>query len=302
EELKLSLERHQIIIDQTNDIVFEWDLQKDSIYFSNNWKKLFGYEPITKDININFFENLRIHKDDLQGFYDMITVVLNGGKYLDHECRLQKQDGQYIWVKIKLTIQQDENKKPIKGVGVIININDSKNESLRLIKEAQIDSLTQVYNKMTAETLIKNYFKEMTNEELCALLILDADYFKKINDENGHYFGDLFIKEAAKAIKSTVKDIDIVGRMGGDEFIILLKNIFINDYSWQKAEEILKAFRKIRVKTSTGQILQQREYSCSIGIAIYNDKSITFEEIYKKADSALYKAKEKGRNCFYICN
>lgn len=124
-----------------------------------------------------------------------------------------------------------------------------------------------------------------------ALFMIDTDNFKQINDTEGHMIGDIVLTEMASGMKKIMRDSDVVGRIGGDEFTIFMKNISSVKDAEKKAEELLYMFRHLFQKEKSFL-----KVTCSIGIAIYPKDGTTFKEIYARADKALYQAKIIGKN------
>lgn len=294
ENLRLSLERHEIIMDQTTDIIFEWDIKKDSFIFSHNWQKKFGYEPITENISTVTGANSHILASDLPAFTGILEDIRQGSPYVETEVRIKKADALYIWCRIRITAQYDENCEPFKAVGVIVDIDNEKRQSQELMQKAERDALTKLYNKGTTENIIENYLSRCPKNSLCALLIIDIDDFKTINDTRGHLFGDAFLMEIASKIQTLFRSGDVVGRIGGDEFIAFIRDIPCVSVAANKARQVLESFHGLDEFNAGGQT------SCSIGIACYPDHAQSFHELYQCADYALYQAKRQGKNQFVV--
>ncbi len=157
---------------------------------------------------------------------------------------------------------------------------------------ASKDALTGLYNKKTTEEQIIKFLADEQNASCGALMIIDIDNFKSVNDTFGHLYGDAVIKQLGGILKSAFQKSDVLGRVGGDEFFVFLKNYKDNDVLVQRAQEICEGFRKTYEQNGVTV-----KVSASVGIATtYN--SFEFEEIYKMADIALYNTKAKGKNGF----
>ncbi|GKH31624.1 diguanylate cyclase [Muricomes sp. OA1] len=182
------------------------------------------------------------------------------------------------------------------SIGLDITGERKKIEPLQHIAEK--DSLTGIYNRAETEKQIKRYIVENSNA-MGALFMIDTDNFKQINDTNGHMVGDIVLAEMAAGMKGLMRESDIVGRIGGDEFIIFMKNIVTPKDAEKKAEDLLRMFRHLFEKEKSPVCI-----TCSIGAAIYPRDGRTFKEMYRKADLALYQAKSQGKNHYviYDCN
>lgn len=296
EELKMCLERYQIIMNQTNDIMFEWNIQTDTLEFSSNWKNKFKYLPLQDHFYEDFLTNSHIHSDDKERFALMLERIRQGVSYAEEEVRVCERENRYIWCRVRMTALFDDEGQPVRAVGVILDIDNEKRSAQKLLEKAQRDTLTKLYNKGTAQSMIEDALLAVSEVQKHALMIIDVDDFKKVNDTMGHLCGDAFLVEIAGEMMQLFRTTDVVGRVGGDEFIVFMKDISDQTVAARKAGEILKAF--------SGIVFQNEEMetvSCSIGISVYPDDGTVFQELYKNADLALYHAKKIGKNqyCFY---
>lgn len=174
----------------------------------------------------------------------------------------------------------------------IVYENHRRNEEL--IKHAQIDALTGLYNKETTELLTDEILQ--TDPEVShAFLILDMDCFKQINDVYGHVVGDIILKKFGRLLKNIFRSEDIVGRIGGDEFVVLMKNVKSKETATTKAEELLTA-----AKETSFEELKGKNISISIGISLSPKDGDCYMDLYKRADQALYQAKRSGKS--RVCN
>lgn len=164
----------------------------------------------------------------------------------------------------------------------------------RLLEFARIDALTGIKNKETLQNEISTYLKNDSSQQLGALFMIDVDNFKTVNDLNGHVIGDEVLKNFGSILKESFTIEDIVGRAGGDEFIVFVKDIQEHGNAINKAQEICQKIRNIEIDNFKGTI------SCSIGIAFYPEHGTTFKDLYNLADQALYQTKNQGRNG-YTC-
>ncbi|WP_343208073.1 diguanylate cyclase domain-containing protein [Anaerolentibacter hominis] len=294
EALRLSLERHQIIMDQSNDVIFEWDIKNDIAHFSNNWEKKFGYAPLTDGFRAHISEQSHIHPNDQQEFMSLLDGIAGGRNYGECTVRFYYKEQNYIWCRIRMTAQYDKAGGIIKAVGVIVDVDDEKRQQQRLMEKAQKDTLTKFYNKGTAHHLIQKYLESDNPGVSNAVFIVDIDDFKQINDTMGHLYGDAFLVEIAGRIRRLFREGDILSRIGGDEFIILMKAIPDEKAVGEKAQELITIFREM----AYGAGNNKKRASCSIGIAISPESGNDFVSLYRNADYALYQAKGEGKNCY----
>ncbi len=126
EYLRMSLERHNIIMNQTNDIIFEWNIAEDNLTVSANWEKKFGYSPIAGSIKNNVNMGIHVHPEDQKIFSDLNQTISEKDSYFEQECRISRQDGVYIWCRIRITILYDNVGNPIRMIGVVIDIDGKR--------------------------------------------------------------------------------------------------------------------------------------------------------------------------------
>lgn len=290
EALRLSLERHKVIMDQAADIIFEWDIVNDTLIFSSNWRKKFGYDAIDSNISDRIPLSSNIHKEDMQAFLKIMHDTSKGLPYSETEFRIKNSKNRYFWCRIRATTQYDSDAHPIKAVGVIVDIDEEKRQKQKLLDQAQRDALTGLYNKTTLLTLAEQRMLNKGGPGYQTLMIIDVDHFKAVNDTYGHLAGDSVLSDIAAALRKGTRAADLVGRIGGDEFLVYLPEVTDETAARQKAAQLLEAFRHITPKPGTPPI------TCSIGAAFFPRGSIDYYALYKCADQALYQQKSNGRN------
>jgi len=169
------------------------------------------------------------------------------------------------------------------------DVTDLHNEKEHYEDIASFDSLTKVYTRARFNTIARNIMANCKNEgEGVALIVFDIDHFKSINDNFGHGIGDIALAEVAKRAKQTIRNSDMIGRWGGEEFVILLRDMDI-DSAFKKAEKIRNFVSSIDITKEVGKV------TCSFGVAECGDGD-TLESLFEKADEAMYRAKKEGRN------
>lgn len=292
EELRLTLERHQIIMNQTTDIIFEWDITKDTLTFSSNWRKKFGYEAIKDSISEKIPLSENIHPNDMKLFMKIMMDAAAGVPYSETEFRIRDAFGNFRWHRIRATVQYDNQQRPIKAVGVILDIDADKKQNERLLEQVQRDPLTNLYNKLAVRDLVTKQINENTGDFYQALLIIDLDNFKGVNDTFGHLCGDSLLSDVASVLKSHFHVGDIVGRIGGDEFLVYLPKVAEKEEAAKKIQSLLASLGSLKPRHDASPI------SCSIGVAFFKQGVADYITLYKCADSALYQIKAQGKNNF----
>lgn len=293
EERRLSVERHQIILDQSTDIIFEWDIKNDDLFYSSNWEKKFGYKPIKERVSEDLLLRSHVHPKDVVLLDKIIREMKQGVVYSKTEIRIAKQDGNYLWCRVRATLQTDENGAPAKVVGVIIDIDQEKRYAKMMQERAERDVLTGLYNKGAVQAMVEKKLEELGKNARAAFMIIDVDNFKMINDVYGHLSGDAMLADVAGILQNMFREGDVVGRVGGDEFTVFLGDIQERENAGQRARDILSAFEGL-----LGAGSGRHHLSCSIGIAMAPEDGTDFYTLYKNADVALYNAKTEGKCTF----
>ncbi len=231
-----------------------------------------------------------IHPDDI-GILVKTEDLGKAGDTFSVDFRMKRGDGSFFWCRCRGVVLRDENRKPYRCLYKLTDIDSQKKSEQKLMYDAQRDSLTGLYNNMTTYTLIENYLAGEGAGLGHALLVLDIDNLKEVNDSLGHKAGDRLIQSLAKVMTSSLRSTDIIGRVGGDEFVVLLKNI----ESSSNVLESLYAMKK-RIKP-----LKVDEKTCilpmfSIGVSLYPQDGRTYDELFRHADAAMYYIKGHGKN------
>ncbi len=275
------------ITDFTSEWVWAYSYQTKEMQFYGLGSDVFNL----KNTKAHFPEVIRnsgiLCEDDLAEF-DAIAEAIELGIVRSADLRFILPDGCMNYYRVSYNIVSDTNGKPLFAAGKTENIEEFKTAELL----AQKDQLTSCYNKVTAEKIIQNIINA-NKQTQHALFIFDIDNFKTINDNLGHQFGDVVLRNVSEELQSHFRDVDIIGRIGGDEFILFMKDTKSISIINEKAQMIRKALNK---KFSHNGI--NKTISGSIGIAIYPQDGYSYDELYNSADKALYQSKARGKNCF----
>jgi diguanylate cyclase (GGDEF)-like protein/PAS domain S-box-containing protein len=432
-ELSLEQQRYKTLIENSNDIIFGWNILDKTLIWNAKYKEVFGKDPITSNFPKSITKGNFINPNDINTSLEMYDKILSGSPYEECEVRYYCINGKEIWCRVCVTTIFDQDKKPESAIGIIRNISEqkeienslkierenrvtwdsifeavlevdvtnnrvinykstksnrgieinngddynaiilkmlnrkvhtnssevfSKNMNLesiinfyengqvnvefdyleltednkyawkqniinvyfsesmnivkaiiqtkdiqeqkekqqKLIERSQRDSLTKLYNKHTTKKLVNEYLAENSNSNTCsAFLIVDIDNFKKVNDTLGHLAGDGMLFDVAQKLNAIFRKTDIIGRIGGDEFVVFIKNIENMDVPKIKAQEICEAIHK-EFDYESGKFT----ISASVGVCIIKGTKITYEELYNNSDIALYDVKNNGKNSFSV--
>ena len=210
---------------------------------------------------------------------------------------IKHKDGRVLWIMNRgQRIVEEDGQEYIAGVLVEVTRSkaryDEERKATRVLQiQAEQDSLTHIYNAHTARKKAEEYLENLEPEADCAMLIIDLDDFKSINDRYGHMFGDKVLVKSAQTIKNMFRPLDIVGRIGGEEFLVLMKDIPNKEIVKKRCQQLNTAFCEIFREELVG-----RQLSCSIGVAIASDHGKVYSDLFLCADQALYRAKDKGKD------
>ena len=293
DELHRKLNRYEIILAQTENVLFEWDIQTDDILFSDTWKKVFGYPPAAFKFRDALQEASFFHPDDVSVLLDKVSYLRGGSSYETAEVRIANASGRYLWCRFRASALRDKNGELYKIVGIIINIDVEKQATQILQDQADRDQLTKLLNKAAGRKRSEKYFAENEDDINCALFIIDLDDFKLVNDRYGHLFGDTVLTTVAKEIQKLFRGQDIVSRIGGDEFMVIMRGVSDRNLIEGRCSRLIESLQN-RFRNHD----QNFPLGCSIGIALAPEHSSTYLELYQFADQALYEAKRRGKNTF----
>lgn len=285
---------HDIRFNNTDIMICEWNIAEDTLLFSHNWNRKGGRRQVYNQVYSDVSSHERIHPDDISAFTAFLEELKGGSLYATAEFRLLNLSGEYAWCQAHAVTMYDRHEKPAKAVGVIFDIDEKKRAMDVLKTRAERDALTGLYNRNETEKRIKAYLDERP-AKLCALFMIDTDNFKQINDTKGHMLGDIVLTEMAFGMKKIMGEGNVVGRIGGDEFTVFMKNISTREEAVQKAKDLSEMFRHLfeHEKHSV-------QITCSIGVALYPEDGGDFQTLYRHADQALYQAKSQGKNGYVI--
>lgn len=286
----IRLEQYRNILSHNRIVAFEYNLFEHRVIYSKAYEEIFGYEPLKKDIDESFTEKSHFHPSDIPQFYNALNALKRGDEHQLIDVRISKIDGEYLWCRIRGTGYYDSIGRLQKVFGIITIIEEEKKHLEKLKQQTELDSLTgSLFNGSAAKKKIGDYLK--THDPHCALIIIDLDDFKNINDTYGHLFGDSVLIEVGRILKSQLRSHDIISRVGGDEFMVMMKNVSDNDFLIKRCNSIIE-----RISNMYAEQFPDLKIGCSIGIATAPEHGTTYENIFRAADTALYKAKKTGKN------
>jgi diguanylate cyclase (GGDEF)-like protein len=235
-----------------------------------------------------------LHPDDRERSDREVQDALSGGKPFDTEFRVVWPNGEVRHIKAVAKVFWDENGKPLRMLGTNLDITERKLLEDELKRQVKTDFFTGLNSRSHfIEQGELELSRSIRYENPLSIFMLDIDFFKQVNDSHGHKMGDTVLKKLAEVCGNTLRDVDIVGRLGGEEFAILLPETDMNDAK-DVAERLRNAIASAKVPLSTGD--QPLQFTVSIGLASLASKDDNLDVLLNLADKALYEAKNSGRN------
>ena len=218
-------------------------------------------------------------------------IYESGRRNLTFKYQRKLADGIVRWVRNEVNFLIDADSGQLCVMLTAKDIDAPKREAEKMAMAARMDKMTMLLNRETTMSDIRKILTEEP-EEKHALFMLDVDNFKALNDQLGHQTGDEFLISLAKEMQKCFRKIDVVGRVGGDEFFVLMRNITERAHIENKACELLEISKRVCEK------YEKISFSVSVGISMFPEHGKTLEELYGNADAALYQAKREGKNQF----
>jgi diguanylate cyclase (GGDEF)-like protein/PAS domain S-box-containing protein len=293
EALRASEERYALAARSTNDGIFDWDLRKEEIYYSPRWKQMLGYDD-NDIVGMPDEWFMLVHPDDVQNLKSQVARHLKGQlPVLEGEYRIRRKDGQYVWMLARAVAVRDAKGVAIRLVGSQSDISEQKAVEDQLLHEAFHDPLTGLPNRVLFVDrlgVLVDRARHAKNPKHFAVLFVDVDRFKYVNDSLGHLAGDEFLIEVGRRLQSCIGEKDTLARYGGDEFTILLDQMA---GAWA-----VQAFcEKLQKAMAAPFEYQGQEFysSLSVGSTFSTLGYERPDDMMRDADTALYQAKSRGR-------
>ncbi|ABD68834.1 diguanylate cyclase/phosphodiesterase with PAS/PAC sensor(s) [Rhodoferax ferrireducens T118] len=294
--LQKNEERWKLALESTGDGVWDWHIQSGVEFYSKRLLEILGYD--VGDVHLQArgeFDKL-IHPDDMaqllrarQAHFDGLTST-----YAD-EHRVRCKDGSWKWMLSRgMVISRDAQGLPLRMIGTHTDVTERKKSEALIWRQAHFDTLTGLPNRHMLRDRVAQEIKKSKRDGLqLAVLFIDLDHFKEVNDTLGHNSGDRLLVEAARRISDCVRESDTVARMGGDEFAVILTELLDASSLERILQKILRALECVFQLDG-----EQAFVSASIGVTMYPLDAGDIEDLFKNADQALYVAKGAGRNRF----
>ncbi|MDI1298907.1 sensor domain-containing diguanylate cyclase [Methylotenera sp.] len=305
--LHASEQRLQLVLKASQLGFWDWDIKNNIVTRNERWAEMLGYQLSDIEFSVKQWEDF-IHPDDRKIAWQSIQDNIEG-RSATHalEYRMRTKNGEYKWILDQAqVVSRDVNNKATRMCGTHTDITERKNMEEQVRNFAFYDALTQLPNRrLLGDRLTKAISTSKRSGYYGALMFLDLDNFKPINDAHGHHAGDLLLIEAASRLTGCIREVDTVARLGGDEFVLILNELSLDkaeSISETKlvAEKILDVLSKpyLLIETHVGQKDKVIEHHCtaSIGAVVFIKDQASEADLMSWADAAMYTAKDEGRN------
>ncbi len=290
--LRTSEERYALAARGSNDGLWDWELPTGRVYYSDRWKAMLGYTVAEVGSDIEAWLG-RVHAEDRDRVRADLDAHLDGAsEQFDSEHRLRHKDGTYRWVLVRGLVVRNDEGQPLRMAGSLTDISARKRIEESLARDALYDPLTSLPNRGFFTNLLERSARRVQRRRdyHFAVLFLDLDRFKVVNDSLGHDTGDRLLKAVGQRLERCLRPGDVVARLAGDEFCILVDGIEDIGDATRVAERVQEELRAPFVLNG------HRVFAtASIGIATSATGNGSPEHLLRDADTAMYRAKSHGR-------
>lgn len=312
--LGTSEERHRLLADNASDVIWTMDAQGRFTYVSPSVQRLRGY-TVQEVLAQSLEEALTPASAAIarQAFENSFDCLQKGLPVPDFRGELEQpcKDGSTVWTELTVSGMVDAGGLFVGFLGVTRDISERRRAQEKMARMAQYDELTQLPNRALLfdrleqavtrhQRLLNRSAEPQADVPRLALMYVDLDRFKPINDEHGHAVGDALLKQVARRMTACVRASDTVARIGGDEFIVLLPEVDNAQAALTVAEHIRHALCQVFEIEADGVASLSLDISSSVGVALMPDHAHTIGDCMRMADEAMYRAKRSGRNCIRL--
>jgi diguanylate cyclase (GGDEF)-like protein/PAS domain S-box-containing protein len=307
-----SEERWKFALEGSGDGVWDWNIQTGEAHYSKRWGEMLGFSESEIENKSSEWSD-RVYPEDLSGVMAAIQAHIEGKTpSAEVEFRMLRKDGSWTWILGRgIVASRTSDGKPLRLVGTNTDITARKQMEEQIRQQALLDALTGLPNRrMLSDRLDQAMASSKRTWHYGALMVIDLDNFKALNDAHGHAAGDQLLVEVGRRLRSCVREVDTVARIGGDEFVVV-----IGDLSTGRTDSASQAefvAEKVRDSLSASYLLtlskewqaeSRVEHRCtaSIGVALFVNHEATQDDVLRAADSAMYQAKGAGGNAVRTC-
>lgn len=292
QKIRLNAMRYKIVAEQSENVIFECDCKTGKTILNENWERRYGTGVDMEDFKTEILRRGVIYEDDISAFESVFEELRSGKENVSKELRLYNKEHKLIWNNLSITAIRNRKNEVVRMIGRFTDIDRDKRRMEYFKEQSRMDLATGLYNKETTTYKIGQAITNLQKGMLAALLYVDIDDFKIINDQYGHNFGDHLIRKLTQILRDSVGDNSFAGRVGGDEFVLMIENISDMDEALNLANGLVKKAEAVTFPHHKGV-----ELHISVGIAIAPDDGITPAELIKSSDMAMFQAKREGKHC-----
>ncbi|HIQ99873.1 MAG TPA: GGDEF domain-containing protein [Candidatus Scybalocola faecavium] len=292
EKLDLNLKKYKYILSQTNNIIFDWNVEQDIVDFSDKWSQTFDLPSHITAFSQWFETTTVLSEETKKQLKQQLSYAAAGKGQVETEVSLNDKNGFCTWFLLQFVFLRDSDGQIKTGLGYLTDINRHKKEVIQLENWGKTDALTGLLNRGAMEGYMRTRVKKIGPKDMLVMLIIDVDNFKHVNDTYGHPCGDKVLQAIAGMLQDRFREGDGIGRIGGDEFMVIFS-----------LRQNMPAVEKKLVKLVHGvpEVAWGKDRICvsiSVGAAVWAQDS--YENLYKRADRALYQVKQKNKGSYII--
>lgn len=279
--MKLEKQRYEQVSELSNEFLYEYDIKRDRLTMPAKSSEFLGCDKVSEHVSelVKTLEN----KDEDSFFLHIVTAKEGSDEF---PCRVH--DGRVRWLRMTSKVVCDDANYPTYVIGKVVDIQEERERNEKLLDMAQKDGLTGIYNASTGRQMITTALENGGG----ALLILDIDYFKDINDNYGHHAGDRVLIQLTDILRDVFGSEEVIARLGGDEFVVFMKDETSFEAVAGRCKDVCSRAEKMTFDDG-------KNVTVSIG-AVMIGRDQDFDRVYKRADDALYTVKNRGRNGYEV--
>ncbi|WP_052446792.1 EAL domain-containing protein [Candidatus Soleaferrea massiliensis] len=290
DELRVSQESYRLVVENTDRLIYTYNISSKTAYLPEKMRQLLGLPAVVENVPDSVIAHSYISQDSTETYLDFYRNILAGNPCEGEWIFERRASGNNtVWLKARYFLALGGDGKPVTATIYMDDVTIDKLKEDDLIIRAQRDGLTRLYNRSTVEARVQE--KLLRGGNYCVLLVLDLDDLKTINDTLGHNEGDRALRAIGDILLGHFRHSDIIGRIGGDEFLIFLPNASGEEGLKNSLSSLLRKLSSIVIGEKDEQSMH-----CSIGAVLGKTGVDDFSTLYKKADTALYHVKRHGKN------
>ena len=279
--MKLENQRYEQISELSNEFLYEYDVKRDRLTMPAKSSEFLGCDKVSEHVS-DLVKTLKNRNED--SFFLHIVTAKEGSD--EFPCRVH--GGKIRWLRMMSKVVYDDSGFPTYVIGKVVDIQEEKERNEKLLDMAQKDGLTGIYHAATGRQLITTALENGGG----TLFILDIDHFKDINDTYGHHAGDRVLVQLTDILRDVFGSREVIARLGGDEFVVFMRDETSLEVVAGRCENVCSRSEKMTFDDG-------KNVTVSIGAVIISQGQ-DFDRAYKTADDALYKVKNRGRNCYEV--